>query len=210
MKKQWVLVFGASVLTLLSGCGGGSDAASDAAADTTAQSTSAEAAVASNDVPAAADPAPSGADTAPAASDTPAAASGSDAAAVAVEKYVGTWRLCNVRAGGGSAGSTISVSANSVSIAAFTSEESTFTTPDCTGAPASSETNIGTFTIVGTKTIAGQVVDKIRLSFPPDSIAQVFLIANGQLFIGLDEDDGGTRDSEGFHNALEATGAVKQ
>jgi hypothetical protein len=155
MKNKLALVVGASVLTLLGACGGGSDAD-------------------------------------------------------AVDKYVGNWRGCTNHSDGSSYLFTFSLTKKTATTGAFNGADSSYTTPDCAGNLDSNETYAGTFTIDGTKTIAGKVADKFTMTTAEGSDKQVFYVGNSLLYIGVSDEDGGTRDSEGYPNTLEATGTAKQ
>lgn len=128
----------------------------------------------------------------------------------AVDKYVGNWRSCTNHSDGSSHLFTLSATKNSASTGAFNGVDSSFNASDCAGDANSSEPYGGTFAIGGTKTIAGQVADKVTFTTPEGSDKQVFLVANARLYLGLSDEDGGTRDAEGYPDALEATGAAKQ
>ena len=158
MKKQLALLAGASVLSLLGACGGGSDA----------------------------DP---------------------------IDKYVGTWSSCSKHdSGPGADLDTVVFTKTSASAGAFTATPLSFDTADCTGAsaPGSDGVTSASFTIAGTKTIAGKAGDKIMATSGADAFKQVFYIANGTLTIGLSDQDGGTRDAEGYPNEYEAGSLTKK
>lgn len=125
-----------------------------------------------------------------------------------VDKYVGTWSGCN-QDGSGSRSDTTVFTKTAATTGGLSYKEAVFDTANCTGASTPGEEGAATFSIVGTKTINGKVVDKI-LGNEGGEFKQVFLVSNAALTIGLAPEDGATFDSEGFPNELEAISLGKK
>ena len=127
------------------------------------------------------------------------------------DKYVGSWSVCRQVSANQSIRESTSFTKTTATSGNFSYMEAIYASLNCTGAESNPDSGSGTFTIVGTKTIGDKVVDKFVIKSADGSeFKQVFLVSGGLFYIGLDDEDGGTRDGEGFQNSLEAVGKPKQ
>lgn len=129
--------------------------------------------------------------------------------ASAVDKYVGTWSGCFAE-GSGSQRETITITKSSDAVASYSFSGSGYASADCSGAATSSDSGSGTATMVGTKTIGSETVDKVDMAEGSLSEKQVLAIVGSKLVSGVTAADGGTVDADGYPNTLDTDGLTKQ
>lgn len=129
--------------------------------------------------------------------------------ASAVDKYVGTWSGCFAGVGG-SFKETITITKSSDTVASYSFIGAEYASADCSGTSTGGDSGSGTATMVGTKTIGSETVDKVDMVESSLSEKQVLAIVGAELVSGVAAADGGTVDADGYPNTLNGDGLTKQ
>jgi hypothetical protein len=132
------------------------------------------------------------------------------ATAAATDKYVGTWAAC-FSENGGSERENLVITKSSDTTLAFTFTATSYASSDCSGSATSTESGGGTATLVGTKQVGGQTVDKADLVEGSVTEKQIFLIGtDGKFYTGYPTDEAGANpDSEGYPGTIDPQGFSK-
>lgn len=118
---------------------------------------------------------------------------------VDVAKYVGTWEGCITGAAGSHRETLVVTKKDEVSAAAGVTLVS-YPEKGCTGtANLPTQRNV-VFTFKGTKTVAGETVDKVDVTDAPTTMRNVFTIKGSQWRFGPDV---GPRDADGYPDTLD-------
>lgn len=118
---------------------------------------------------------------------------------VDVAKYVGTWEGCTTGAAG-STRETIVVTKQDEETASAAVTLVSYTAVGCTGTANVPVQKIETFSFKGTKTVAGETVDKVDVRDSAVVQKNVFLIKGTQFRFGPDN---GPRDAAGYPDTLD-------
>ncbi|TWO70263.1 hypothetical protein FN976_14805 [Caenimonas sedimenti] len=126
-------------------------------------------------------------------------------AATAIERYTGNWTVCNFDGPTASEFETLQVTRTSDTTASFTVDSKTYATSNCTGTVVRSDASSGTISIVGTKAIGTETVDKVNVAAGGSTEKQVFVVrGDGRFFTGIPTDETGSNpDAEGYPSALD-------
>jgi hypothetical protein len=130
--------------------------------------------------------------------------------ATAVDKYVGTWTACFAE-GGASDRENLVITKTGDTTLAFSFTSTSFASADCSGSATGTESGTGTATLVGTKQVAGQTVDKVNVFEGSLSEKQIFLIgSDGKFYTGYPTDEAGSNpDAEGYPGTIDPLGFTK-
>lgn len=128
--------------------------------------------------------------------------------AVGIDKYVGSWTACIPEANSRSSRENLTVAKTGDASGSFTVAATEYSGTNCTGAPVRTENEAGSFTLIGTKTIGTETVDKVNIVVGNIQQKQVFVVrADGRFHTGIPTDEpGSAADAEGYPGAIEATG----
>jgi len=132
--------------------------------------------------------------------------------AAAADKYVGTWSGC-FSDGGGSRQDTNVISKTGASSLTANWQEAYYAATGCLGTPSRTNIGVANVTLVGSKTIGTDTVDKadILQSTPgAQTEKQVLAVLNGQFAIGVTAQDKGPVDAQGYPNSLDPAKLAKK
>lgn len=116
----------------------------------------------------------------------------------AMALYAGRWTVCSQEQGG-SRRETLQINRTSDSAGTFSFTGEIFTTTNCTGTAASTDSGSGTIVLVGKGSVGGEVVDKVQITENNVTDKEIVAVrADGKLYVGRDAESGGTLDSEGY------------
>jgi len=126
---------------------------------------------------------------------------------VDVAKYAGTWEGC-IAGASGSTRETVVVTKKDDSSATAASTIVLYPGPGCTGTPnPNPDQHVLTYNFKGTKTVAGETVDKVDMVEGAVTQKNVFLIKGTQFRFGPDN---GPRDGDGYPETLDADFLTKK
>lgn len=130
--------------------------------------------------------------------------------AAAADKYAGSWTAC-FSEGGASERENLVITKTGDTTLAFTFTATSHASADCSGSATGTETGSGTATLVGTKQVSGQTVDKANLVEGGMTEKQIFLIgSDGKFYTGFPTDEAGSNpDAEGYPGAIDPQGFSK-
>lgn len=124
-----------------------------------------------------------------------------------VDKYVGTWLLCEAE-GAGSESESLVITKNSDTAFGFVFTLRAHAGTSCAGEGTTTEQGSGTGTLVGTKTIGSDTVDKIDITEGAGSEKIAAMIKDSRLVFSLDSDQAGySADAEGYPNVMDEAGS---
>jgi hypothetical protein len=137
---------------------------------------------------------------------------GAPGTADAVDKYAGSWVACFPDAGAGSTRELLVISKTGAATGSFSIAATHFPGAGCTGTSSGTDGEAGSLTIVGTKTVSGETVDKVNtLEGGVSGKTILAVLPDGTLHTGRDRNDPEFRaDAEGFPESLNPIGYTRQ